>query len=238
LETSEHPGGNSRTWQQTKSEQTRTAVLDAALECFFILVFNRTTTEKIAKQANVSRGAMLHHFPQRSDLIQASVWHLHRKRLEAFEDTLSKVNEDAEFTLVEEGIDAFWEQLQSPLFSIYCELLVAARTDSELRATMEPAIRDFQKAWRAKSERIFPDLALSKQYGVATAVTRFFLEGIAFNAQAIESSPIGDSAQEMVNWLKTMVRNMFNDIPQHQTPDKRLATVIRDESNRSDEHPG
>ena len=206
----------SRTWQQTKSEQTRTAVLDAALSCFYTLGFNQTTTEKIAKQANVSRGAMLHHFPQRSDLIQASVWHLHRKRLEAFEETLSSVNEDSEYTLVEEGIDAFWQQLQSPLFAIYCELLVAARTDEELRATMAPAVKDFQKAWRVKSERIFPDLALSKHYGAATAITRFFLEGIAFNAQAMDVPATGTNAQELVELLKVMVRAMFDDIEINQ----------------------
>ena len=159
---------------------------------------------------------MLHHSPQRSDLIQASVWHLHRKRLEAFEETLSSVNEDSEYTLVEEGIDAFWQQLQSPLFAIYCELLVAARTDEELRATMAPAVKDFQKAWRVKSERIFPDLALSKQYGAATAITRFFLEGIAFNAQAMDVPATGTNAQELVELLKVMVRAMFDDIEINQ----------------------
>ena len=81
-----------KSWQKTKSEQTKTAILNAALDCFLSIGFNNTTTEKIAKQAKVSRGAMLHHFPQRLDLIRASVQHLHRKRLEAFEETLSKLN--------------------------------------------------------------------------------------------------------------------------------------------------
>ena len=97
---------------------------------------------------------MLHHFPQRLDLIRASVQHLHRKRLEAFEETLSKLNENADFTLVGEGIDAFWDQLQSPLFAVYCELLVASRTDAELKGMLAPAIRDFQTAWR-KNRRAF-----------------------------------------------------------------------------------
>ena len=52
--------------------------------------------------------------------------------------------------------------------------------DEELKGTLAPAIRDFQTAWREKSERIFPDLALSEQYGLATALTRYLLEGIAF----------------------------------------------------------
>lgn len=201
-----------KSWQKTKSDQTKTAILNAALDCFLAIGFNNTTTEKIAKQAKVSRGAMLHHFPQRSDLIQAAVRHLHRKRLDAFEDVLSKLNENADFTLVGEGIDAFWEQLQSPLFAVYCELLVASRTDTELKGTLSPAIRDFQMAWREKSERIFPDLAQSEQYGLATALTRFLLEGIAFNAQAAQGQGLTAQSKIMIEWLKSTVQEMFLDV--------------------------
>ena len=201
-----------KSWQKIKSEQTKTAILNAALDCFLLVGFNKTTTEKIAKQAKVSRGAMLHHFPQRSDLIHASVQHLHRKRLEAFEETLSKLNEDADFTLVEEGIDAFWDQLQSPLFVVYYELLVASRTDEELKGTLAPAIRDFQTAWREKSERIFPDLALSEQYGLATALTRYLLEGIAFHAQSTQGPFLSSNSKILIDWLKLTVREMFQDV--------------------------
>ena len=201
-----------KSWQKTKSEQTKTAILNAALDCFLAIGFNNTTTEKIAKQAKVSRGAMLHHFPQRLDLIRASVQHLHRKRLEAFEETLSKLNENADFTLVGEGIDAFWDQLQSPLFAVYCELLVASRTDADLKGMLAPAIRDFQTAWRKKSEGIFPDLAQSEQYGLATALTRYLLEGIAFNAQASEDQVLNAQSKIMIEWLKSTVQDLFQDV--------------------------
>ncbi|MFP6802694.1 MAG: helix-turn-helix domain-containing protein, partial [Pseudomonadales bacterium] len=47
-----------KTWQQTKSENTRAAILEAALACFYDLGYGATTTEKVAKRAGVSRGAM------------------------------------------------------------------------------------------------------------------------------------------------------------------------------------
>ena len=74
---------------------------------------------------------MLHHFSQRAELVRAAVEHLHEKRLQEYERDLRALNEDAKHTLVAEGIEVFWRQLQSPLFAIYCELLVAARTDDE-----------------------------------------------------------------------------------------------------------
>ena len=111
-----------------------------------------------------------------------------------------------------EGIDAFWDQLQSPLFAVYCELLVASRTDAELKGTLEPAIRDFQTAWREKSEGIFPDLAQSEQYGLATALTRYLLEGIAFNAQISDGQVQHAQSKVMIEWLKSTVREMFQDV--------------------------
>ena len=54
------PASNSnKTWQQTKSKNTRNTILDAAIECFYKFGYNNTTTEKIAIEAGVSRGAML-----------------------------------------------------------------------------------------------------------------------------------------------------------------------------------
>ena len=86
-----------KTWQQTKSENTRAAILEAALACFYDLGYGATTTEKVAKQAGVSRGAMLHHFPSRQHLVLEAVRHIHSKRLQIFKERELKVNEGAEW---------------------------------------------------------------------------------------------------------------------------------------------
>ncbi|MFP6794064.1 MAG: helix-turn-helix domain-containing protein, partial [Pseudomonadales bacterium] len=122
-----------KTWQQTKSENTRAAILEAALVCFYDLGYGATTTEKVAKRAGVSRGAMLHHFPSRLHLVREAVRYLYLKRLQLFEEQELKVNEGAEHTRISEGIDAYWQQLHSPLFTVFHELRVAARTDDDLQ---------------------------------------------------------------------------------------------------------
>ena len=204
--------GDTKSWQQTKSEMTRHQILDATLDCFLMYGYRGTTTEKISKQAKVSRGAMLHHFPQRAELIKSAVEHMHRRRLQEYERDLLDLNEDSEHTLVEEGIEVFWRQLQTPLFSVYCELLIAARTDDELRETFEPAQAAFERAWRDRSQVIFPDLALSNQYWIATAMTRYLLEGIAINMQSQRLAPDRRLTQGIVAWLKSTVRDMLSDV--------------------------
>ena len=196
-----------KSWQQTKSENTRATILDAAIQCFFDLGYNNTTTEKIAKAAKVSRGAMLHHFPSRMDLIKATVHHLTEKRLEMFEQQETAIQEDKEHTLIEEGIDAYWEQLHSPLFVVFHELQVASRTDAELRIVLVPAIRKFEDSWRKLSAQVFPDLAQSEAFTTANMLTAYLLEGMA-----VSGAVRGPVPEHMVGWLKTQLRQMFSDV--------------------------
>ena len=71
-------------WQAQKSAATRNLIIEAAIKCFVELGYAQTTTTAIAEKAGLSRGAMLHHFPSKLDIVRAAVDHLHAKRLRAF----------------------------------------------------------------------------------------------------------------------------------------------------------
>lgn len=211
-----------KTWQQTKSERTRTTILDAALRCFHRLGYNSTTTEKIATEAGVSRGAMLHHFPSRLALIRAAVQHLNEQRLAKYEQEETEVQNQARFTRIEEGIDSYWRQLDSWLFVVFLELLVAARTDSELHEIMVPAVREFDLASREATRKLFPDLALSEQFDLAVAVSLYLLEGLALNQITRDSVP---QRELIMDYLKTQLRHMFKDV--HEVVDRESASGNR-----------
>ncbi len=213
------PSQGDKTWQQTKSEMTRTAILDAALQCFYQLGYNSTTTEKIAAEAGVSRGAMLHHFPSRLALIGAAVKHLNEKRLLAYEQEETEVQDQARFTRIEEGIDSYWRQLDSWLFVVFLELQVAARTDPELHEIMLPAVAEFDRASREATRKLFPDLALSEQFNLAVYVSRYLLEGLAVNKITRESIPQRDM---VMDYLKQQLRSMFRDV--HEVVDRESAS--------------
>lgn len=196
-----------KTWQQTKSENTRAAILDATIDCFFELGYGNTTTEKVAKQAGVSRGAMLHHFPSRIDLVRAAVVHLNQRRLQLYTAQELKIQEDAEHTQISEGIESFWGQLKTPLYTVFHELQVAARTDDDLKEVLEQTSREFDRAWLQATENVFPDLALSEEFIMANRVTKYLLEGMAANGH-IE----GDIPGKLVPWLIDRLEEMFEDV--------------------------
>jgi AcrR family transcriptional regulator len=197
------------TWQQTKSQLTRTSILQAALECFYELGYANTTTDNIAKQAGVSRGAMLHHFPSRFDLISATVAYLNQQRIESFAREEIAVQKGAEHTRIEEGIDTYWRQLNTPVFIVFHELKIAARTDTELAKVVAPALKEFEAAWYEAVKDVFPDLALSEAFSRANYLTKYMLEGMAVARFASDETV---PEKMMLNWLKRELKRSFQDV--------------------------
>lgn len=77
---------------KAEAESTRAAILDAAEILFFQQGVSRTTLEKIAVAANVTRGAIYWHFQNKADLFNAM---LERVRL-PFQHLLDAVDSDTE----------------------------------------------------------------------------------------------------------------------------------------------
>src|SRR5687767_13834636 len=124
-ETPASPAG----WQAQKSASTRNLIIEAAIECFIKLGYARTTTTAIAERAGLSRGAMLHHFPSKIDIVRAAVEHLHAKRLRAFRKSAQRAAPGGD--RVAQSVEAYWAHAKHPMFVAFFELSVAARTDPE-----------------------------------------------------------------------------------------------------------
>ena len=58
----------------------RARLLDATVDCLVERGFAGTSTTLVSERAGVSRGAQLHHFPTKNDLVVAAVEHLTEKR--------------------------------------------------------------------------------------------------------------------------------------------------------------
>ncbi len=167
-------------WQAAKSASRRVLILDAALECFVTLGYARTTSERIAERAGVSRGAMVHHFPTKQGLVQAAIEHLCAKRIESFRAGISAIGDARD--RAERGLDAYWAHLNGPQFAAFQELVVAARTNPELDEVLRPATARFEREWYRAACEIFPEWQKDRRlFDLAMDLTQFLLEGMALN---------------------------------------------------------
>src|SRR6478609_7641688 len=69
-----------RVSQEERSRAMRQRLLDATVECLVERGFAGTSTTLVSERAGVSRGAQLHHFPTKNDLVLAAVEHLSEQR--------------------------------------------------------------------------------------------------------------------------------------------------------------
>src|SRR3954452_19615220 len=124
-----------RRTQAERTASTRAALLDATIDCLVEDGYAGTTTTRIVERAGVSRGAQVHHFPTKAELVSEAVRHLAGKRIEEFLQTMPRLPRSEE-KRVSRILDLIWEVHNGPLFEAAIELWVAARTDAELRASL------------------------------------------------------------------------------------------------------
>lgn len=118
--------------QEERSRLMRARLLDATVELLVERGFAATTTTLVSERAGVSRGAQLHHFPSKNDLVLAAVEHVMAARDEAIEQLALKTGD------VRSVLRALADYMTSSAFVAALELWVAARTDPDLLALVAP----------------------------------------------------------------------------------------------------
>ncbi|MDQ2584306.1 TetR/AcrR family transcriptional regulator [Saccharothrix yanglingensis] len=119
--------------QADRSRETRRKLMEATVACLVELGWSGTTTTVVAERAGVSRGAQLHHFRTRGELVAAAVEHLGAESVLHLKDRARTVH--GSVVAVVELIADFYA---SDLFTAALELWVAARTDPDLRTVVVP----------------------------------------------------------------------------------------------------
>jgi len=130
--------------QQSRSAKTRHKLLDATVECIAELGCTGATMDRIVARAGVSRGAQGHHFPTKSLLFQAAMTHM----LDGLVEDLRLQTEHIRAHRSDPAsvFRHLWnEYFSGRLFAVTIELIVASRTDSELRDALTPVTERFHQ---------------------------------------------------------------------------------------------
>ena len=112
----------------------RERLLDAALGALVELGYARTTTVEVQRRSGSSRGALLHHFPTRAELMAAVVARIGTEREAAMRKVLAASGPGPIGTRA--GIARIRQMFSGPLYQAELELWSASRTDPELRTAL------------------------------------------------------------------------------------------------------
>ncbi len=142
------PARAARVPQADRTRAMRARLMEATVELLVERGFAGTSTTLVSERAGVSRGAQLHHFPTKNDLVVAAVEHLAERRGAELEAAAAQLPGGARRTPA--VVDMLGDHFASPVFAAALELWVAARTDEALLA----AVASFEQRVGRETHRI------------------------------------------------------------------------------------
>jgi AcrR family transcriptional regulator len=122
--------------QEERTRAMRARLLEATVELLVEKGYAGTSTTLVSERAGVSRGAQLHHFPTKQDLVVAAVQHVTEVRGAELAAAAERLPTGARRTRA--VLQMLGDHFTSPVFTAALELWVAARTDPELLGEVAP----------------------------------------------------------------------------------------------------
>lgn len=142
-----------RRTQAERSAAMRARILKAAVTCLFKQGYGATTTVSVASLAKVSRGAMLHHFPSKADLMLATLSHVLDLNAANFLKAAAKIEDPWEryAALPDLRLDTG----SQPAGVAFMEIIVGARSDDAVRSRFD----EFQRQLNTRTSQRMVDWA-------------------------------------------------------------------------------
>ena len=194
-----------------RSAATREKLLDATIDALVELGWAGTSTTEVVRRAGVSRGAQVHHYPTKQELVLAAVEHLLLRRVDEFAAAFEGLEPGRRTPAA--ALDLLWRTCFGGNFEAWLELAVVARTDPLLHGHLVEVEKRFWTAAYDTFMSMFPQLGGDEAFArVALRLTFALLDGLAVGRLAgIDSTEL----DEVLEAFKTITAPYF---PDEETP--------------------
>lgn len=169
--------------QQARAIATRQNLLDATIACIVDLGYARTTTTEICKRAGVSQGALFRHFPGKAQLLAAATEQLFDGLVGGYRETFAQVAADPD--RLGAALKLLWGVFTDAPLQVAFELYVAARTDDELRATLQPVLLKHRENLRAEAAFFFPEASQHPDFASTIDGIMAAMQGAALSGMVL-----------------------------------------------------
>lgn len=136
---SEDSGTPRRRTQRERREATSARLVDAAIEAIAEVGYARASLGEICARSGVSRGGLFRRFDSRLDLMVAAAAEVGRRHIVRVREQFAALEEPS----VREAFQLMRARHRATENVVWFELMVAARTDADLRARLSETGRRF-----------------------------------------------------------------------------------------------
>jgi AcrR family transcriptional regulator len=149
-----------RRTQEERRTATRGLLLEATIAALVEHGYRGTTTLEVERRAGVSRGARIHHFPNKAALLAGVADHLYEQFSEFYAEAFDGAQSGAsDLARLRYGLHRLWAVYQRPQYTAVLELNLAARTDPELQQRLLTIAGRHRQLALDAARRYFPVLA-------------------------------------------------------------------------------
>jgi AcrR family transcriptional regulator len=141
-----------RRTQRERREATVGKLVDATIASLLAVGYAKTTVKGVCRRAGLSHGALFRVFSSMLDLVIAAGEEIAGRQIAEFEGRFARSVEGGDPLVL--GLGLLREACHSKSNVVFYELLVAARTDRELREALRPAMRRYHDAIRQTAARV------------------------------------------------------------------------------------
>ena len=127
--------------QQQRREETVARLLDASIDTIVEVGYARASAAVIARRAQVSDGALFRHFATMGDFMAATAHEVMRRQLDLFTKQVAQIPADQ--PALEAVLTILRDVTGNSTNTVMYELMVAARTDEKLRATLQNVLTEY-----------------------------------------------------------------------------------------------
>lgn len=189
-----------------RSRRTQQHVLDAAVEVLIEHGYAGASTLRIQERAGVSRGRLLHQYPQRDALLVAAVQHLVQARLAAQRERTDWPTDPGE--RIDAAIGELWQGYQQGFFWAATELWLAARHHRALADALRPLEHALGQDIRRSTDAMFgPDLAAHPHYPAVRELVTTSMRGVALTYSFAPRDPHTDP--QLAAWRQVARRELL-----------------------------
>lgn len=188
-----------------RSASTRKQILEATVTCLDQGGYGAVTNIRVADAAGVSRGAMMHHFPTRQDLILATVEFAYDKLRQYRADEIAKVPPGLDRYRAIMDLSMITQRM--PEGMALNEVRIGSRSDPEIRDAVTPLMSHISEDYVRMVGRIAREAGLkpTRELHGLTGTVAMATRALAINTFTYPSPKVGDN----VTWTLRMMREQL-----------------------------
>jgi AcrR family transcriptional regulator len=192
----------------------RRRVIEATISCLTDFGFAATTTQRVLEIAGVSRGAMLHHFPTRADLMIAAAEHCARAQNRHVARRLAPLEEGMQRFLA--LTEATWEATRSPTGVAFLEIMLGGRSEEGLDARLADVVRQLEDSQRRDVWRMAETLGMTDQEEEVEVMSRLHtaaMRGLVLEALCSPRAKSGDDCVRLLaDYKRYITGKLLTDV--------------------------